>query len=329
VLEGLRGEDSIANQSFKLAKPLTYLPVPTEAGYAPSLTIWVDGIEVAEVPTLYGQPPEALVYTLREDDEGATFVSFGDGQMGARLKTNAMVSAQYRSGAGAERPEAGSISQMVAPVSGVTTIHQPFAAFGGSDSESEEALRIQAPRSALLLGRAISLADFEAVAASQNGVDAAQAVWAWSARRQRPVAQVWFAGSTTLSPSLKARLRAMSDPSTAIEVLAATPEPLHLALEVKVAESHNSETVLTALRQALTTGQARLAQGHPKIGQPLFRSILVAEALAIKGVHSLDAVTIEGAPLAAAGRACPQGTWFSIDPALGGSLSLNGEAASS
>ena len=60
------GDATIANQTFELQKPLTYLTAPTEIGYASTLVVRVDGIEIAEVPTLYGQPAETLVYMLRE-----------------------------------------------------------------------------------------------------------------------------------------------------------------------------------------------------------------------------------------------------------------------
>jgi hypothetical protein len=320
------GNGALANQRFTLKKPLTYLPAPTEAGYAATLTVRVDGIEVAEVATLYRQPAEALVYTLREDDEGLTQVMFGDGIEGARLHTGAIVTADYRTGGGADRPEADGITQLVAPVDAVTSIHQPFAAFGGSDPEDAAMLRTNAPSSALLLGRAISLADFEAAAITQNGVAAAKATWAWSPRRQRPVAQVWFAGGAEIAPELSGRLRAMTDPATAIEVLVAQAVPLRLELEVVVAEGFREEDVLVALRDGLTLAPgARLAHAAPQIGRALFRSPVVAEALAVKGVHTLDAVTANGVPLPAMGMACAPGTWFTIDSALGGALVLNGQ----
>ena len=320
------GDAQLANQSFKLKKPLTYLPAPSEAGYASTLSLRVDGIEVAEVPTLYAQPPEALVYTLSEDDEDATWVTFGDGTFGARPTTGAVITADYRSGGGAARPEAGSITQMVTPAPAVTTIHQPFEAFGGSDPESEDVLRTNAPRSALLLGRVISLADFEATALTQDGVSGAQATWAWSKRKQRPVAQVWYAGDADIAPKLSARLRAMSDPSTPIEVLVATPIPLALSLSVVFEATHRPEVVLAALRARLTlSSTARLAFAHPRIGMALFRSPVVAEALAVPGVRSLDAVQADGTDVAADGMACAVGHWFSIDPDLGGTLILNGE----
>lgn len=319
------GDGSIANQSFKLQKPLTYLPAPTESGYASTLELRVDGILVDKVPTLYGQPAEELVYMLREDEEDLTWVTFGNGESGARLATGAVITADYRTGGGADRPEADSISQLVSPVPAITKIHQPFEAFGGSDPEDEEALRENAPRSALLLGRAISLADFEAAAITQDGVDGAHATWAWSARRQRPTAQVWIAGDEASGPALSERLRAMTDPSTPIEVLAATPIPLELSLEVLFEPDYRSDDVLRALREVLTLpSTARLAHHKPRIGMALFRSPIVAEALAVPGVRSLDAVNADGVPLVAEGTACPAGSWFSIDPELGGALILNG-----
>ncbi|MGY6634797.1 MAG: hypothetical protein ACXIU8_13805 [Alkalilacustris sp.] len=320
------GDATIAGQSFQLSRPLTYLPAPTEAGYTPALTVRVDGIAVPEVASFFGRGPGDLVFTLREDAEGATHVTFGDGRRGARLATGAVVTAQYRSGAGADRPGPGSLTQLVAPRDGISRVHQPFAAWGGSDREDAALLRTNAPRSALLLGRAISLEDFEAAALSQDGIDAARAGWTWSRTRQRPLVQVRFAGDGALAPALSARLRALSDPSVALEVTPATPLPVRLALQVQIAPGAPETQVLAALAEALTgPPEARFSHARPRIGAPVFRSALAAEALAVPGVAGVPAMLwTDGQPPDPGGVACPPDRWFTLDPALGGALVLNG-----
>ena len=65
----------------------------------------VNGVAWQEVQSFYGQPPNAQVFVLREDDEGQTHVTFGDGVNGALLPTGTNnIVATYRYGAGAAAP---------------------------------------------------------------------------------------------------------------------------------------------------------------------------------------------------------------------------------
>ncbi|MCE9579881.1 MAG: hypothetical protein K8W52_42580, partial [Deltaproteobacteria bacterium] len=163
------GDAAATMQAWKLAKaPLTYQAVAgagDAAGVASSLQVWVDGLRWTEVPSFYGQGPEAQVYVVRQDDRGDSWVTFGDGVRGARLPSGAgNVVASYRFGAGAASPPAGSVSQLARPVPGLAAVGAALAAGGGADAEPAESLRELAPRSALLLGRAISIDDMEVAA---------------------------------------------------------------------------------------------------------------------------------------------------------------------
>ena len=53
-------------------------------------------------------------------------------------------------------------------------------------------MRVAAPRSALTLGRAVSLDDFEALARGFPGVVNAAAAWAFDGRLQRATVKVWI-----------------------------------------------------------------------------------------------------------------------------------------
>ena len=56
--------------------------------------------------SFYGQPTNAQVFVLREDDQGQTHVTFGDGVNGALLPTGTNnIVATYRYGAGAAAPD--------------------------------------------------------------------------------------------------------------------------------------------------------------------------------------------------------------------------------
>src|SRR5204862_6821622 len=133
----------------------------------PDLRLRVNAIEWYWAPTLFDQPPEAEVFTIRNLPDGGAEIRFGDGKRGARVPTGIdNIRVDYRFGAGAATPPAGSIGQFVKKARDQKTVVGPLPAQGGSDPESLDEMRTAAPRSALTMGRAVSIADFEALARS-------------------------------------------------------------------------------------------------------------------------------------------------------------------
>src|SRR5262249_47025604 len=150
------------------------------------------GLSWTEVDTFVGQGPDARVFVTAEDDQHQTIVTFGDGVNGARLSTGSgNVVATYRFGAGSAAPPAGVIKQRAKPTDGIKSVVNPVGAAGGSDAETADSIKISAPRSALLLGRAVSMDDMQAAAMGVHGVQAASAEWRFDGARQRAVAKVW------------------------------------------------------------------------------------------------------------------------------------------
>jgi predicted phage baseplate assembly protein len=322
------GDASVPGQRFKLAqKPLTYLPAAgAPSGVASTLVIHVDGVRWDEVPSFFGAPPDANVYVVRQDDAGDSTVAFGDNVRGARLPTGSAVVAGYRFGAGATTPPAGSITQLGGALPGVTAVENPVAASGGADAEPAAELRTYAPRSALLLGRAVSVADMEAVAAGVPGVRAVRAEWRWHAGRQRPLVQVWYVGPPGLEPKVVARLRAVSDPSVPIAVDPATPVPTALIADLELDPRRVPGPVLEGARAALLDpARGLVAPERVGIGTPLYRSRVLAALDGVEGVLSVRGVSLGGAPFTAFAVAPGAGNYFDFS----GSLSVTGSARSS
>ncbi|NJM59152.1 MAG: hypothetical protein HC849_01380 [Oscillatoriales cyanobacterium RU_3_3] len=144
------GDASLAGQEFGLKKsPLTYLlsgDSTSGGNYKSTLRIWVNDIEWQEVPSFYGQPPNASVFVTREDENGQTRVQFGDGFNGARLPSGINnVVARYRYGSGKEAPDAGALSVIVKPYPNLKAIRNPVPVGGGADPEPPEQIRRYAP----------------------------------------------------------------------------------------------------------------------------------------------------------------------------------------
>ncbi|SMC19684.1 putative baseplate assembly protein [Andreprevotia lacus DSM 23236] len=323
------GDGAQASQSFKLQKkPLTYLPANNASGMVSTLAVWVGGVQWHEVDTFYGVDAHAQVYTVRQDDAGDSHVTFGGG---ARLPTGAVVSADYRHGAGAAVPPAGLIKQLAKPVAGLRRVHNVLPAYGGADAESSAELAVYAPQSALLLGRAISLPDLEAAASQVAGVRAVRASWRWDAAGLRPAAVIGYIGDQQLASTITSRLRALSELDAPLRVEQALPQTARLALAVLVDPDHSPSQVKAAVLLALyapvtlpgTGGFLRAERLGPD--GPVFVSQLMAVVMAVPGVIGVQSLTFNEGPFTQPARVPNAGHYF--DFGSGGVL-VNGTAAS-
>jgi predicted phage baseplate assembly protein len=325
------GDASQANQRFVLKKsPLTYTASPTadnEQGLAASLKVYVDGILWQEVPSFYGVGPLDQVYIVRHDDEEAATVIFGDGQRGAHLPSGSNnVTATYRFGAGKPAPSAGGITQLAKPFKGLTGIKSPLAAFGGDDAETSATMRQYAPASALLLGRAVSLPDMQALAAGVPGVRATTVDWRWNQTQQRPVVQVWYIGDAAIAGDVGQALRRLCDPTTPIAADVALPQPLTLSLDITIDARYLEDDVLPRIRAALMdSATGLLAPERIGIGRPLFRSRVFEAVLAVAGATAVSGLLVESdgkqSPWSAYALQPAAGTYFDVEQ---GGLLLNG-----
>ncbi len=317
------GNAASAFQKFAPAKhPLTYRNDPTAPGGRRStLQIRVNGLLWREVPSFFGVGPEEEVYTVRQNPEtGRSIVTFGDGQTGARLPSGAQIVASYRFGAGAAAPPANSITQLARPVPGIRAAVNPIPAGGGADGDRPKDLRRNAPDSALLLGRAVSLLDFE-VLAREFGVINAQAGWTWDFTTQRAVVKIWFIPNNQSiaadnERAIKATLLGQADPNTPLVARQATAMPAKLVVDLIVDPRFVSDEVELAVVDALTDpGRGLLALENIPIGHPLFRSALFEQILAVEGAESVRALTFNGQPFGAT-RTADEGRYYNFLPQL-------------
>lgn len=297
------GDGTQRFQSFTLQNnPLTYLNDPSAPnGRRSTLSVRVNGILWREVPSFFGSSPHDEVYVVRQNEQQETIITFGGG---ARLPTGIdNVTATYRFGAGAAKPPAGAIAQLANPVEGLRRAVSPIAPEGGADGDRPQDLRRNAPTSALLLGRAVSTQDFEALAREFGGIINAKVEWAWDETCQRAVVKVWFItddGEVT-NPEFVRQLReflvGQADPTTPLVVQQATAQSSELTINVTVDPRFSPQTVREQIRQALTHPETGLfALANIPIGRPLFRSQIFAAVLAIEGADAVSALTLDGSP---------------------------------
>lgn len=314
------GETATPNQEFTLRKsPLTYLQ--SGPGYASTLRVWVDGVEWQEAQSFYDQPRDARIFVTREDEHGVTHVMFGDGIEGARLPSGSgNVVATYRYGSGAQSPAAGTLNVVVKPLPGLKKILDPLPVGGGADPDPPDQIRRYAPDSVLTFGRAISVHDYEVIAAQAPGVARARAYWSWSPELQRALPTVYVGDDGNALRAARDALAGADDPNRPLAVQAAHPVELLFWLGLEADPAYVWDDVKARVLTALADpAVGLLGSGRVRIGASLFRSRIAAACLAVPGavaIHELGIYTYSEAD----GWDFPQGP--RIDSGEGGYFRL-------
>jgi hypothetical protein len=163
LYEDLGVSDGTANQVKQLKRSpvlsgTSQITVGTLSGNV------VSGVTYTEVPYIIDAGYNDPVYSLTTDADDISYVNFGDGISGRIPPTN-HVYATYRIGGGA----LGNVGpntltyQLTNTVAGLRVTNSSSAT-GGSDKETTDSIRINAPLAYTALTRAVSLADYSALA---------------------------------------------------------------------------------------------------------------------------------------------------------------------
>jgi hypothetical protein len=293
------GDAAVANQSFTLKKsPLTYLA--SGAGWSSTLQVFVDQIRWSEVPSLYRQPADAQVYVIQRNPDLSATVRFGDGVNGARLTTgNGNVVATYRYGSGAASPPAGRLTTIIKRQANLAAIHNPVAVLGGRDPQSPADVKTNAPASVFSFGRAISAADYEAIASQAAGVTRAKAYWTFDAGTQRTLVKIYVNDDAGGVAAASQALAGADDPNRPVTVSPAQAIGVSVTCTLLVAADRAVSDVVTAATAAFSDpGTGAFSPAQMGIGQRLYRSHVEA-ALTVPGVvavHQLSVTWTAAAP---------------------------------
>jgi Baseplate J-like protein len=286
------GDATVPNQTFTLKQsPLTNLAQGD--GYVSALQIAVDGIYWQQVATVYGQPPDATIFTVTQQADGTSVVRFGDGVEGARLPTGSQVVATYRYGGGAASPPAGRLTTILQPQPNLAAVHNPVAVTPGADAEAPDSVRVNAPASVLSFGRAISADDYETIAAAAPGVSRARAYWSWDEQEQRTLVKVYVGDTPAAAALATAALAGAADPNRPVVAEPATPIGLTLSCALVIAADRVAADVLAAAQAAVgdpATGlfsPANMAIGATLYSSQIESALLVDGAVAVHGLSVL------------------------------------------
>jgi len=151
-----------------------------------STKVVINGVTYQYVEYLVDSSGYAPVYTTATDENNITYIVFGDGVSGRIPPTGVSIYATYRIGGGSVGNVATGLIQYIIEIYGSSTIpvgltvsNQDIsvtgdgAATGGSDAESTDSIRTNAPLSIRAINRAVSINDYAYLAVQVKGVAAA------------------------------------------------------------------------------------------------------------------------------------------------------------
>jgi hypothetical protein len=296
------GNPAIAGQDFTLqTAPVTYLadqPGRSGQGYSSTVSLWVNNVQWAEVPSFFGQGPNAQVFVTQEDDQGKTHVLGGDGVNGMLFPSGVgNVIASYRTGSGAALPPPTSVTVLMQPQPGLSALVNPVPPYGGADAAAPSALRLLAPQSVVTFGRAVSVDDYAAIAAATPGVARVSAAYAFDPVQQRPVVTLWVGDDANAVTAARSAIAPISDPNRPISILQANPVQISISLTYVRDPAYLDPPVNAALQTALAGPNLGLfGSAVVQIGQAFYDSQIYAACLAVPGVQAVHSLQVTVGP---------------------------------
>lgn len=238
--------------------------------------------------------PEDQVYTTRLLANDVLTVLFGDGINGRVPYVGANITSTYRVGGGtAGNVGAGTITAIVCAPTTVINVFNQGPAQGGTDPETNDQIRINAPRSMRTVNRAVTLQDYADLALRVAGVAKAKA----SGYSDNNIT-VYLAplGGGTATPTLKSRVSAYYLGKTRLgaKVTLANPvyAPLNIGVEIIVLNNYIRGVVATLVQNAL---QSLLAFDNVDFAQSVSVSDVYRAVVAVPGVGAVNVTTLDRA----------------------------------
>jgi predicted phage baseplate assembly protein len=261
------------------------------------------------VPTLYEQKPSQQVFSVLNQQGGATTVLFGDGEEGATLPTGQNnIQARYRVGSGSGgNVAAGAITTLMDRPLGVSGVINPQGATGGQDAQSLNDIQANAPLSVLTLGRAVSITDYQNFAASYAGIVKANAIWIPSGPGRGVFLTVAAVGGAALQPGnptlaqLITSLQAYGNPLIPINAFSFLETVFSISADLAYAPGANSTAINTVNTAVIAALQENYSFANRSFGQGVTADEVAAFIQAVPGVVAVNVKRIQVGVTSAAG----------------------------
>jgi len=262
---------------------------------------------------LLGSSAAGTQFVVETEHDGSAQLRFGDDRHGQRPNEGDVFVARYRVGNGSVGnvgAEAiahvlidGAVYSLLDPPlpppdpARVLAVRNPLAAAGGTEPESIDVVRRDAPQAFRSQERAVTAADYAEVCQRSGEVQRATATFRWTGSWHTVFVTADRPGGAEVDAPFEQRLRQHLErfrmAGYDLEVDAPRNVALDLSLHICVAPSHFRSAVLRAVKQRLSStrmGDGSLGFFHPdnfSFGQPVYLSAIVAAAQAVPGVDSV------------------------------------------
>jgi predicted phage baseplate assembly protein len=242
-------------------------------------------------------------FVVEVESDGSAHLRFGDGTNGKRPDSGTVFTASYRIGNGtAGNVGAESLIFLVADPR-IQSCTNPMPATGGTDPETTDQIRRRAPQAFLTQERAVTMADYAAIAERNSQVDAAVATLRWTGSWYTVFVTAEPKCAGNLTPDLrKALARNINRYRLAgQDIQLESPQYVSLEIELTVCvnpayfQSDVEASLLEVLgNKVLPNGQRGLFYPDSfTFGQTVYLSPIYAAARKVAGVDSITATVFE------------------------------------
>ncbi|MFO1161121.1 MAG: putative baseplate assembly protein [Reyranellaceae bacterium] len=250
---------------------------------------------------LLSSADDATDFVVEIENSGCARLRFGDDDHGKRPDPGTSFVATYRCGNGlAGNVGSEAIAHIVSVTNGVfTVVRNPLAAAGGIEPEDMDVVRRDAPQAFRTQERAVTPADYAAVAERRPDVQRAAATFRWTGSWYTVFVTPDRFGGIKVDDPFKARLRRHLErfrmAGYDLEINSPRYVPLEVALHVCVKDDYFRADVVHAVEKVLSSdvlADGSLGLFHPdnfSFGQPVYLSRVISATQTVDGVESVRA----------------------------------------
>jgi hypothetical protein len=249
--------------------------------------------------------PFATEFVVETEDDGSSWLRFGDDVHGRRPNAGEAFTAEYRVGNGRiGNVGADALAHVVGTGLNIARVRNPLPARGGEDPETLDHVREFAPQAFRTQERAVTERDYADVTERETAsVQHAQATFRWTGSWHTAFVTVDRIGGLPVDAIFETALRGTLEPFRMagydLEINAPSFVSLDLRLTVCVQPHYFRADVKQAL--LLELGAGVLADGRRglfhadnfSLGQPLYVSQVYDAAMRVAGVASVDVVKFQ------------------------------------
>jgi hypothetical protein len=263
----------------------------------PWLTVHGGGEDWSPAHELLGSDRFAPEFVAEVQEDGTVQLRFGDDVLARRPPPDTHFTATYRIGNGTAGNVGADVLLRAAPAdvdlrgpTGITAVTNPLAATGGVEAEPLEQVRLYAPQAFRTQERAVTEADYAAVAERQPEVQRAAATRRWTGSWYTMFLTVDRIGGRPVDDAFRARVEAFVDPFRLAGYDLEVEPPRFVPLLLGLSGCVESGYVRTDVERALLDRLSTRDFFHPDrwtFAQPVYLSQVVAAAMTVPGVASV------------------------------------------